>query len=159
MNIHRPAMKTFRSKAGRQDGAIRFLLSILLFLSLALPGRSEVLLSCTGLPGGDRYDRGFYIPSFPGNSLDSARLVLSSFDAGDYTVTLTARQTSFNGTVLGNSTVSFSLAARIHKIGIRRLPFLRSGSPRAAACVSSSPCDPVPPEISITRCRTSRAAA
>ncbi len=38
-------MNTFRSQAGRQDGAIRFLLSILLFLSLALPGRGEVLLS------------------------------------------------------------------------------------------------------------------
>ena len=103
-------MKAFSSKPGRQGGAIRFLLSILLLMGVALSSRGEVLLSCTGLPGGDRYDRGFYIPSFPGNSLDSARLVLSSFDAGDYTVTLTARQTSFNGAILGSSTVSFTLA-------------------------------------------------
>src|SRR5262245_60994481 len=103
-------MKAFSLKRGRHDGAIRLLLSILLLLSCALAGRAEVLLNCTGMPGGDLYDRGFYIPSFPGNSLDSARLVFSSFDAGDYTVTLTVRQTSYNGTLLGSSTVSFSLA-------------------------------------------------
>jgi Right handed beta helix region len=75
-----------------------------------LAGRTETLISCTGLPGGDSYDRGFYIPNYPGNSLDSVRMEFSSADLGNYTVTLTVRGGAYDGTILAASTTSFSLA-------------------------------------------------
>ncbi|MBL9167136.1 MAG: right-handed parallel beta-helix repeat-containing protein [Verrucomicrobiales bacterium] len=78
-----------------------------LFSSLTT-AHCETLVSCTGTPG-DAYDRGFYIPSYPGNTLDTARLELSSFNLGNYKVTLTARRNTYDGTILGTSTVSFSL--------------------------------------------------
>ena len=86
---------------------------VTLVFALLLSVRSvpaEVLLSCTGNPGGDFYDRGFYIPSYPGNSLDSARLELSSFEQGNYTVILTVRSASYSGSVLATATASFTLS-------------------------------------------------
>lgn len=71
---------------------------------------AEILVNCTGNPGGDRYDRGFYIPNYPGNTLDSARMLFSSFDAGNYTVTMTVYSNSFDGLVIGTATSSFNLA-------------------------------------------------
>lgn len=73
-------------------------------------GRADVLLSCTGLTGGDRIDRGFYVRSYPGNSLDSVRLVLSGSVPGSYTVTLTARQSAYDGRVVGMATTTFTLS-------------------------------------------------
>jgi len=69
-------------------------------------GRADVLLSCSGDPGGDLDDRGFYIPSYPGNSLDSARLVFSTFDPGTYTMILTARKGTYDGPILGSDSAT-----------------------------------------------------
>lgn len=101
-----PPRRRSLSLAIRPRQALAFGLALVTSIAAA---NAEVLLSCAGQPGGDRYDRGFYVPSFPGNSLDSARLVLSSFDAGDYTVTLTARRGTYDGPILGSATTSFSL--------------------------------------------------
>src|SRR6185503_3434809 len=77
------------------------LLTFVAILALSLSAvPAEVLLSCNGDPGGDHYYRGFYLPSYPGNSLDSARLRFSSTDAGNYTVILTARKATYYGTIL-----------------------------------------------------------
>lgn len=72
-------------------------------------GRADVLLSCPGEPGGDLDDRGFYIPSYPGNSLDSARMVFSTFDPGTHTVILTARKGTFDGPILGSDSATVTI--------------------------------------------------
>lgn len=71
---------------------------------------AETLISCAGTPGGDSYVRGFYIPSYPGNSLDSARMEFSSTVVGSYTVQMTVRSNVYNGLVLGTATTSFTLS-------------------------------------------------
>ncbi len=85
-----------------------FVVACALLLSGAA-GLAETLLSCTGLPGGDFYDRGFYLPTYPGNSLDSVRLEFSSTDTGNYSVTLTVRKNTYDGTVLAASTANFTI--------------------------------------------------
>lgn len=94
-----------------------------LLLSPAWTGRADTLLTCSGTPGGDLYSRGFYVPSFPGNSLDSAVLQLSSFGSGSFTVKLTARQSTYDGTVLGASTATFSLNAGYPQDKVVTFPF------------------------------------
>jgi parallel beta-helix repeat protein len=85
-------------------------LFILFTLAISLvAGWADVLLSCAGDPGGDLDDRGFYIPSYPGNSLDSARLVFSSFDPGVYTMTLTVRKGTYDGPVLGSDSATVTI--------------------------------------------------
>lgn len=87
-----------------------FLLACALILAPSA-ARSEILISCAGEPGGDFYDRGFYIPSYPGNTLDTARLEFSAPTAGSYQMRLTVRQGSYDGTVLGTAAATFSLSA------------------------------------------------
>lgn len=90
--------------------ALRGFLALLSLLSCLVNGSAETLVSCSGTPG-DFYDRGFYIPSYPGNTLDTATLEFSSFDLGNYQVTLTARRSTYDGAILGKSTMAFNLSS------------------------------------------------
>jgi len=60
-------------------------------------------------PGGDFTTRGFYVKNYPGNSLNKVRLYLMSWTPGSYTLTLTARSGTYNGTVIGTATATASL--------------------------------------------------
>ena len=75
-------MKAFSSKFGRLNGAIHTLAILPIIALMTLTGRADTLLVCTNGDTGDFYFRGFYVPNYPGNSLDSARLVFSSPTAG-----------------------------------------------------------------------------
>ncbi len=90
---------------------VRVALVVCAIWAFTLPGSSETLISCSGTPGGDFYDRGFYVPSYPGNSLDSARLEFSSPNLGDYTVVMTVRSNAYDGPVVGLATASFTLSS------------------------------------------------
>ena len=74
----------------------------------------DTLLSCAGTPGGDFYNRGFYVPQYPGVSLSSARLELSAANAGKYTLTLTVRSNTYDGPILGVSTSTVSLSGDVY---------------------------------------------
>ena len=105
-------MKAFSSKTGRHNGANHSVLLLLAVVFMTLTGRAETLLTCTNNTStGDRIERGFYVPAFPGNSLDSARLVFSSPTAGSYTVRLTVRSNAYDGIVLGSDETTFTLAS------------------------------------------------
>ena len=107
-------MKTISSKSGRLDAVVRVLLLLLTFLFTTAVGMAETLLVCTNSTAtGDRIERGFYVPSFPGNSLDSARLVFSSSTAGSYTVRLTVRSNTYDGIVLSSDATTFSLSSSV----------------------------------------------
>ncbi|NOZ95744.1 MAG: hypothetical protein GXP47_13550 [Acidobacteria bacterium] len=58
---------------------------------------------------GDNLTRGFYIPSFPAVRLDTVNLWIYSFDSDTFTVSLTARANTFDGTVLGTATATVSM--------------------------------------------------
>lgn len=79
------------------------------FLSGAGFSQADTLYSCTGRPGGDWSYRGFYLPSYPGMSLDSATLKVSGSVAGTYNLSLTVRSNAYNGLVLGSATASIAL--------------------------------------------------
>ena len=72
-------------------------------------GQADTLFSCTGRPGGDWSYRGFYLPNYPGISLDSATLRVSGTSAGSYTLSLTVRSNAYDGLVLGTATASAAL--------------------------------------------------
>ena len=84
------------------------LLSGLMFL-MAATSQASVLYSCPGGAGGDFNSEGFYMPSYPGVTLDSATLKLLGEKAGTYQVSLTVRSNAYNGPVLGVSTVTITL--------------------------------------------------
>jgi len=58
---------------------------------------------------GDFLSRGFYIKEFPGTSLSRVDLWFSSNTAGDYTVELTARENTYDGTIIETSQANISL--------------------------------------------------
>jgi parallel beta-helix repeat protein len=118
-------MKAFSSKTGRQDGVVRTLLALLTLFLVVLSGRADTLLVCTNATTGDFYYRGFYVPSYPGNSLTSARLVFTSPTAGDYTVRLTARSNTYDGLVLGSSATTFNLAVSTDRAVTFNFPSVR----------------------------------
>ena len=63
-----------------------------------------------GLGGtGDRVDRGFYHPSYPGRLLSRVTLWLSADTTGTYTVSMTARAGAYDGPVIGTSTAIVGL--------------------------------------------------
>jgi hypothetical protein len=55
--------------------------------------------------------RGFYVASYPGTSLGAVTLILSPSAAGTYSLSLTARQGNFGGTLLGAVTVPVTFAS------------------------------------------------
>jgi hypothetical protein len=61
--------------------------------------------------GGDRIDRGFYLPSYPGRLLSRVRLWLTTDTAGTYTVSLTARAGTYGGPVIGTASATVFLPA------------------------------------------------
>lgn len=89
-----------------------FVRALLVIVCLLLGGATSpagTLISCAEGESGDLLDRGFYIPSYPGITLDTATLEFSGSVAGSYTVTLTAFKNAYNGSVLGSAQASFIL--------------------------------------------------
>ena len=72
---------------------------------------NTTLINCAGDPGGDLLDRGFYIPEFPGTSLESATMSFSSTVAGTFTLRMTVRAGTFAGEVIGTATTDVTLTA------------------------------------------------
>ncbi|MCL5097106.1 MAG: right-handed parallel beta-helix repeat-containing protein [Candidatus Omnitrophica bacterium] len=89
------------------------LIRAILIVSCLLAGgslsRAAVLISCPGEPAGDLYDRGFYIPYYPGRTLEAVRMEISSSVAGNHKIALTVRKKSYDGPILGTDTVSIFL--------------------------------------------------
>ena len=104
-------MKAHRNKSGRQNGAIHAALLLFALVLMTLTGRAETLLTCTNNSStGDHIYRGFYVPSYMGNSLDSARLVFSSSTSGSYTLRLTVRSNTYDGPLIASDATTFNLA-------------------------------------------------
>lgn len=71
-------------------------------VNLVLTGR-RVLLSCSGT-GSDFYDRGFYIPQYPGVTLASATLKTSAAVGGIYEIAMTVLSNAYDGPILAAKT-------------------------------------------------------
>jgi hypothetical protein len=67
------------------------------------PALGTTLHSCSFTGDYDGIDRGFYITSYQGYSLDTVVLGYAASVAGTYTVTLTARLNTYSGTIIGAS--------------------------------------------------------
>jgi hypothetical protein len=63
---------------------------------------------------GDGLGRGFYIKEFPGTSLSQVDLWFCSNTAGDYTVELTARESTYDGTIIKTSQANISLTDDVY---------------------------------------------
>ena len=95
---------------------------------------AEVLLACPEAGAtGDFSDRGFYVPHYPGVTLDSARLQLSAYQVGSYLVSLTVRSNTYDGPILGiaTNTITFTnLTTAQHQLStfaFPSLPIVNSG--------------------------------
>lgn len=73
----------------------------------AFSARADVLLSCTNASVGDSVSRAFYLPSYPGVTLDSAQLEFGSYLSGSFTIALTVRSNTYDGIILGQATNTF----------------------------------------------------
>jgi hypothetical protein len=62
-----------------------------------------------GDTGGDLLHRGFYINAFPGTSISKVDLWIGANTAGDYTFELTARESTYDGTIIETSQANISL--------------------------------------------------
>jgi IPT/TIG domain len=79
------------------------------FTVLATQG---VVVSCpfSGY-GGDFLDRGFYVSNYPGTTVDTVSLRYTTFTSGTWTITLTARLDTYDGALVGTSTVVADMLA------------------------------------------------
>jgi hypothetical protein len=72
----------------------------------------EPVLECPyDFSGGDRLYRGFYIPEYPADALDRVELLFATTYADTYTISLTVRENTYDGPVLGIDTVELELNA------------------------------------------------
>jgi len=91
----------------------------------------ELLLSCDdGEQSGDYYYRGFYVPSYPGESLQRADLKLYARTAGTYSLSLIARDGAFDGPVLGTASSTVELDGTQTYVTV---PFVFSPAPTIAS--------------------------
>ncbi|HEV8439309.1 MAG TPA: hypothetical protein VGT40_14550 [Methylomirabilota bacterium] len=88
--------------------AVRLGVALALLASYVASAHAATLVSCgpAGYKVGDRIDRGFYIPSYPGSSLQSVALRIAGGSSGPGTLTLTARAGTYDGPLIGSSTVN-----------------------------------------------------
>jgi len=75
----------------------------LILTALIAPGvHAATTVSCPTNGGGDQVGRGFYVTNYAGSTLDTVTLTYyPGSGAGNYTVSLTPRLTSFSGTIVG----------------------------------------------------------
>lgn len=91
--------------------SVPLLLAALLFGAARSP--AEVLVSCLGESGGDWSYRGFYLTNYPGTSLDTVRLKVSSAAPGTYVLSLTALSGDFGGAILGTASTTIVLSGSL----------------------------------------------
>ena len=78
------------------------------------PVKAQVIFSCPfSNSGGDLWDRGFYLQSYPGVNLGTVTLGYQSFTTGNYSDSLTARLGAYDGPIIGSPTVNFSLTGSV----------------------------------------------
>lgn len=91
--------------AVQPDPETRSPVRVILNRSLTFTAQSvapSTLVSCaTDASGGDLIDRGFYIQSYPGLSLNQATLNFSADTPGEYAFSLTARSGTYDGPIIG----------------------------------------------------------
>ena len=85
-------------------------------LLLAAPvANAAYTVDCPFTGGGDLISRGFYVDNYQGTSLGTVTLAHSAFAAGERTITLTARLSTFNGTSLGIASVTRVIGTTMSK--------------------------------------------
>lgn len=89
------------------------------FLTAAVavfPVRAAVLVNCdSGDQGGDNVgSQGFYLPNFPGQTLDGLDLYISSDLAGTFDFSLEVREATYDGPVLGFDLATVTLTADVN---------------------------------------------
>ena len=84
----------------------RILVPLLLLFACAPAVAQETILDCPFNDiGGDLVRRGWYVPDYPSDRLDLVELQFYAFVSGDFTVTLTAREATYDGPVIGVRTI------------------------------------------------------
>jgi len=81
-------------------GPVCLLLACLILLSVPLAAQ-QPLIDCGEAEAGDWFYRGFYIPYYPGETLERVDLFVEARTAGDYTLSLTVRRDTYDGPTLG----------------------------------------------------------
>ena len=71
------------------------------------------LFTCPYGGGGYSSVGGFYMPSYPGLSLDSATLQLFTFNPGTFQLALTVRSNAYDGPILGTSSLTIVLSGSV----------------------------------------------
>jgi len=76
---------------------------------------TSVPIDCPFAGSGDGIDRGFYIDDYTGSTLGTVTLAHAATIDGDRTITLTARLSTFDGTVLGVASVTRTITTGFSK--------------------------------------------
>jgi hypothetical protein len=114
-------------------------------ISLLLPwhaGAEDVLYSCFNPGPGDLIDRGFYIEGYTGLTLNTLVLLYTTTgQEGNYTVTLTAHQGTYDGPVLGSSSITFDQTGGMYYHDFQHLPINSTMTIAFVQTLDSAPLD------------------
>jgi hypothetical protein len=90
---------------------------VVLLLMLAAPTQASTIFSYPfGGTGADTLDRGFYLSDYDATNIDEVTLMYYGRTSGDYTTSLTLRLGTYDGPILGTSTMT-----RSYEAGVRTL--------------------------------------
>lgn len=91
---------------------------------------ADLVAGCSfGDTAGDNLDRGYYVPSYPGLTLDQVTMYFTGSPAGTYTIELTARTGAFDGALVGTAQVTVDLTSAMAPVtflfgGVPTSPFV-----------------------------------
>lgn len=83
----------------------------LLFVPGAALAQDPILECPFAFSGGDLLFRGFYAPEYPSDNLDRVELLFATNFTDTYTISLTVREGTYDGPLVGVSTIELDLVA------------------------------------------------
>lgn len=87
--------------------SIIFVSTMLLLSAQTVNAQSELIYECPFAgSGGDFISRGFYLDNYPGSTLDTVVMRMLPTASTDYSITLTAREGTYDGPLIGTADVN-----------------------------------------------------
>ena len=86
------------------------IIHVLLMLAVALPASAAIVIDCwDGGSTCDSVSRGFYILAYPDDSIGQVDLLMNALSAGEYTIRMTVREETYDGTEIGVAEITADL--------------------------------------------------
>ena len=130
------------SEHRRRATAFRLGVVFAVAVGAAAPAVGATIVSCpNSAGGGDQVDRGFYVQSYNGSTLDTVAVTFSTGGAaGSYSVSMTAHAGAYNGPAIGTTqTANFTQTGGLATYNFGSAPVVPGSTVAFVMVLTSSP--------------------